>query len=145
MFACTAAGAAMSRVLKQVVVPIFSEAACKKHVGELFKPRFLCAGGEAGKAACHGDSGGQLACFVKQGNGGKWFQKGIVSHGKSCGEKDYPTVYTSVFALTDWITDKTGSECRLSARVYQAASHAKNKNAVYCCRYIAWSVSIGMC
>jgi len=117
MFACADAGAA-SRVLQQVEVPIFSNDDCKKHVGNLFKPSMLCAGGEAGKATCHGDSGGPLVCRDKQGDGGKWFQKGIVNIGKECGKEHYPTVYTSVKALTAWITAKTGSECRLSARVY---------------------------
>jgi len=114
MFACADAGAP-SRKLRQVKVPIVSKDECENHIGAVFTPRFLCAGGVANKGSCVGDSGGPLVC---QDYDGKWFQKGIVSHGKNCGKERYPTVYTNVFALTAWITEKTGSKCRLSARVY---------------------------
>ena len=36
-----------------------------------------------------------------------WYQGGIVSFGKGCGEKNFPGVYTRVAAFTDWIADKT--------------------------------------
>jgi len=144
MFACADAGAP-SRKLRQVKVPIVSNDECEEHIGAVFTPNMLCAGGVANKGACVGDSGGPLVCRDKQGDGGKWFQKGIVSRGKGCGEEHYPTVYANVFALTDWIREKTGSKCRLSARVYQTASHAKNENAGYCCRCTAWSACLCIC
>lgn len=58
----------------------------------------LCAGGEAGKDSCHGDSGG---CLVAQKHE-FWYQYGVVS-GYGCGSQGVPSVYARVSSFVDWI------------------------------------------
>lgn len=60
----------------------------------------LCAGGEAEKDSCRGDSGGPL---MFQQNG-VWVAAGIVSFGVKCGTQGVPGVYTRVSQYMDWIT-----------------------------------------
>ena len=67
----------------------------------------LCAGGEAGKDSCRGDSGGGLYmpnneadinCKVQE-----WYLIGIVSFGsKDCGNGK-PGIYTRVSEYISWI------------------------------------------
>ncbi|XP_059129471.1 serine protease 55 isoform X1 [Peromyscus eremicus] len=51
--------------------------------------------------ACQGDSGGPLVCNTEPGK--KWYQVGIISWGKSCGEKGIPGIYTVLSNYTLWI------------------------------------------
>lgn len=63
----------------------------------------LCAGGERGKDACKGDSGGPLMAVFRDGPlKGQWYQEGIVSKGIGCGA-GYPGIYTRVARFFDWI------------------------------------------
>ncbi|EDS30016.1 serine protease [Culex quinquefasciatus] len=59
----------------------------------------LCAGAEAGKSSCHGDSGGALVATVD----GYAYGYGIVSYGRACGKEHIPVVYTRVTSFLDWI------------------------------------------
>uniref|UniRef100_A0A8D8F8B6 limulus clotting factor C n=2 Tax=Culex pipiens TaxID=7175 RepID=A0A8D8F8B6_CULPI len=61
----------------------------------------LCAGAEAGKDTCQGDSGGSLINAVD----GYSYAYGIVSYGKGCGQKGTPGVYTRVTSFLDWIDE----------------------------------------
>ena len=69
----------------------------------------LCAGGELGKSACRGDSGGGL--FINDPDKGQsyyriepWYLFGIVSFGsQNCEEASVPEVYVRVSEYTDWI------------------------------------------
>ncbi|KAF2882272.1 hypothetical protein ILUMI_23892 [Ignelater luminosus] len=63
----------------------------------------MCAGGEEGKDACRGDSGGPLMRSYTNPNDGivQWYQEGIVSWGMMCGNN--PAVYTNVRKYRSWI------------------------------------------
>ncbi|XP_072394641.1 phenoloxidase-activating factor 1-like [Diabrotica undecimpunctata] len=63
----------------------------------------ICAGGEDGKDACKGDSGGPLMRRSKS-NPLQWYQEGIVSFGNTeCGTAGLPGVYTKVLSFLSWI------------------------------------------
>uniref|UniRef100_A0AAG5CUB7 CLIP domain-containing serine protease n=1 Tax=Anopheles atroparvus TaxID=41427 RepID=A0AAG5CUB7_ANOAO len=63
----------------------------------------LCAGGEAGKDACRGDSGGPLMYPGRRGYQEVMILAGLVSFGKKCGIQGVPGVYTRVGQYMDWI------------------------------------------
>nr|WBW70050.1 venom protein [Lampona murina] len=90
--------------LQEVHVPIVSNAKCaaKFYRGFILDTN-VCAGGELGRDACVGDSGGAL--FSKQD--GRWHAVGIVSFGSTCGQEHYPGVYTRVSKYLQWIKDET--------------------------------------
>ncbi|XP_015171018.1 PREDICTED: serine protease easter-like [Polistes dominula] len=66
------------------------------------------AGGEKGRDACYGDSGGLLMGFRDLPNNDKiWTAVGIVSVGPSnCGPAGLPSVYTNVYDFIPWIISK---------------------------------------
>ncbi|XP_062069145.1 serine protease 55 [Lepus europaeus] len=55
--------------------------------------------------SCQGDSGGPLVCT--QSPGKKWYQVGIISWGRSCGEKNIPGIYTLLVNYIHWIDNVT--------------------------------------
>ncbi|XP_058449125.1 melanization protease 1-like [Malaya genurostris] len=63
----------------------------------------ICAGEEAGKDSCKGDSGGPLMDVVVVGSEVVHYIAGVVSFGKQCGMKGVPGVYTKVNRFSDWI------------------------------------------
>lgn len=87
-------------------------ALCNKYYREVYlelAPDQLCVGGEIGRDACPGDSGGPL--MVKQGAGNhntsggedRWYQVGIVSLGpQHCGGK-IPGIYVNLLNYMDWL------------------------------------------
>lgn len=90
-----------SAVLKQVTLPIVSDAACRDAGYPSITSRMFCAGGlpQGGQDTCQGDSGGPL---VVQGPSG-WVQAGVVSFGSGCAEPGVPGVYARVSSYIDWI------------------------------------------
>lgn len=62
----------------------------------------LCAGGEANKDSCYGDSGGPLMKLHERNN--QWILEGVVSFGTRCGTQNWPGIYTRVSKYLDWIT-----------------------------------------
>lgn len=68
----------------------------------------MCAGGEAGKDSCRGDSGGPLMSRERVRDGtGRWSVVGVVSFGPSpCGTPGWPGVYTQVIDFVPWIVSK---------------------------------------
>lgn len=60
----------------------------------------LCAGGEAGKDSCRGDSGGPLMQLI----GETYNIVGVVSFGPTpCAKAGVPGVYSKVYAYLGWI------------------------------------------
>ncbi|KAM8764537.1 serine protease 55 [Rhynchonycteris naso] len=71
----------------------------------------LCAGYEnKSYDACQGDSGGPLVCTTESDK--KWYQVGIISWGRSCGQKYTPGIYTMVEKYSPWIKNVTELEER---------------------------------
>ncbi|KAG8235402.1 hypothetical protein J437_LFUL009261 [Ladona fulva] len=94
----TSAWGPIPNELHKVDIPIFNHDECAKVYGDdgmNVRDTQICAGGEGGKDACNGDSGGPL--FVN----GEII--GIVSWGRPCAEQGFPTVFTEVSDYVDWI------------------------------------------
>lgn len=87
-------------ILFNVTLPIYDFEACQRAYREInvkLTPLNFCAGYEEGRFdVCNGDSGGPLM----HGD----LQYGIVSFGNGCGRKGFPSVYTTVPRLLNWIT-----------------------------------------
>lgn len=98
----TSSGGSSSSILKEVAVPVLSNAACKSTYSDLTINQ-VCAG-KAGKDSCQGDSGGPLT-FID--GGGNHDQIGVVSYGIGCGDDGYPGVYTRVSKYRNWIDQNT--------------------------------------
>jgi trypsin len=73
-------GGASPDELRQVTVPVVSNATCSSQVSGI-TPQMLCAG-TPGKDSCQGDSGGPLFLL----NGSTVTQIGVVSFGEGCGD-----------------------------------------------------------
>ncbi|KAL0810739.1 hypothetical protein ABMA28_010059 [Loxostege sticticalis] len=97
-----------SPIKQQVKLPLFTGQACQNRYtsnqggvqsANLWSKQ-LCAGGEAGKDTCKGDSGGPL--MLKKGLLHELV--GVVSNGPDpCGIEGAPGIYTNVFRYTKWI------------------------------------------
>ena len=71
-----------------------------------------------------GDSGGPLVCTTESDK--KWYQVGIVSWGRSCGQKNTPGVYTLLENYRPWIKKVTELEGRpYKAQIMRAPSLRK--------------------
>ncbi|ELV14217.1 Serine protease 55 [Tupaia chinensis] len=78
--------------------------------------------------ACQGDSGGPLICTPEPGK--KWYQVGIISWGKSCGQRNIPGIYTLVENYDHWIKDVTHLEGRpFDAKEMQTPSGQKPRHS----------------
>ncbi|HEX6341918.1 serine protease [Umezawaea sp.] len=87
----TAEGAEPSPTLRQVDVPVVSDADCGRAVPRFRPDGMVCAGlPEGGKDACEGDSGGPM---VVRGR-----LVGVVSYGTGCARPGEPGVYTRLAA-----------------------------------------------
>ena len=93
--------------LREVVVPVVSDATCDKaYHGFITTQTQLCAGSK-GLDSCGGDSGGPLFGATPAGS---LIQVGIVSFGIGCAKNRYPGVYTEVNgpAVRGFISDVAG-------------------------------------
>uniref|UniRef100_H0XAQ9 Serine protease 55 n=1 Tax=Otolemur garnettii TaxID=30611 RepID=H0XAQ9_OTOGA len=63
-----------------------------------------------GDLCLQGDSGGPLVCTPERG--GKWYQVGIISWGRSCGKKNTSGIYTALANYHQWILKVTQVEGR---------------------------------
>ena len=65
----------------------------------------FCVGdGQKRSGTCAGDGGGAFVREVQRSQKRRaWVATGIVSWGKSCGQKDEPGYYTRVYPFIDWI------------------------------------------
>jgi Ca2+-binding RTX toxin-like protein len=94
-------------VLREVSIPVVSDADCAAAYGALFQtPEMICAGelGVGGEDACQGDSGGPL--FVADGTG--FLHVGVVSWGDGCAKAKYPGVYARTATYVDWVESVSG-------------------------------------
>jgi secreted trypsin-like serine protease len=103
----TCVGCSIVRFLREVTVPITTDADCASAYGADFHaPTMVCAGEPAGgKDACQGDSGGPL---VVDGPGPQRLQVGVVSWGEGCALAGLPGVYARNAAHFDWIQGRVG-------------------------------------
>ena len=98
----TSSGGSQANALREVTVPIISNAACQSaYSGYTITGNMVCAGlvGTGGKDSCQGDSGGPLVSL----EGGKYSLAGVVSWGIGCADSRYPGVYARVTAALQWI------------------------------------------
>ncbi|KAI8423523.1 hypothetical protein MSG28_012624 [Choristoneura fumiferana] len=89
-----------SSIKMHVMLPSVNLTNCNLYYHQLEQSQ-ICAGGEIGRDACKGDSGGPLMRYI----GSRYEVLGIVSYGsKPCGYH-IPGVYTNVMEYLDWIKD----------------------------------------
>uniref|UniRef100_A0A2K6GDY8 Serine protease 55 n=1 Tax=Propithecus coquereli TaxID=379532 RepID=A0A2K6GDY8_PROCO len=100
----------MKTDLMKVPMTITDWEKCSKDFPKLTK-NMLCAGYKnESYDACQGDSGGPLVCTPEPG--GKWYQVGIISWGRGCGQKGTSGIYTAVATYTLWINEVAQIEGR---------------------------------
>lgn len=96
-----------SPVKLKLRVPVVGGPRCSarfRTAGVVLSDGQMCAGGEAGKDSCNGDSGGPLMNTFRN-DSGQWYVEGIVSFGAKCGSAGWPGIYTRVTDYLRWITD----------------------------------------
>jgi len=87
-----------SPTLMAANVEVYPNQNCVEAYGEAYDTEaMLCAGSDKNVGFCQGDDGGPLTCE------GSSVLCGIASWQHSCADANYPTVYTRVTALVDWI------------------------------------------
>ncbi|XP_045488190.1 phenoloxidase-activating enzyme isoform X2 [Pieris rapae] len=100
-----------SDVKKHVKLPFVRDDYCKERYSDLPLLNVICAGGEAGKDSCNGDSGGPLMYEVSSSN---YAVIGVLSFGyRECGIAGWPSVYTNVFQYMKWIRDVTEGRIKI--------------------------------
>ncbi|XP_045488189.1 phenoloxidase-activating enzyme-like [Pieris rapae] len=100
-----------SDVKKHVKLPFVRDDYCKERYSDLPLLNVICAGGEAGKDSCNGDSGGPLMYEVSSSN---YAVIGVLSFGyRECGIAGWPSVYTNVFQYMKWIRDVTEGRVKI--------------------------------
>lgn len=96
-----------SRYKLHVAVPKVTVGQCRNQYPTAnIDDRQICAGGEAGKDSCRGDSGGPLMDIIeptRQQPQPAFYLMGLVSFGRQCGSVGVPGVYTNVNRFEDWI------------------------------------------
>ena len=93
--------------LQKVSLPIVSHAdAVAAYPDQVVNDSHIVAGfvGEAGKAACQGDSGGALV--VPSLSTGQPLMAGIVSWGIGCARSEFPGVYARVSMISEWVAQR---------------------------------------
>ncbi|KAG6465701.1 hypothetical protein O3G_MSEX015331 [Manduca sexta] len=93
-------GVCIPKHLQGVVILKVNDDKCYEAYKQLnpVTERMVCAGvPQGGKSACNGDSGGPLVYNNKL--------HGIVSWGYGCAKPGYPTVFSKVSALRNWIDE----------------------------------------
>ncbi|XP_043287779.1 trypsin-4-like [Venturia canescens] len=96
--------AVLSEKLEFAVVPKVDRMQCADDYEGRYSvtPTDVCYGyRKGGEDACKGDSGGPLFSSSN-------ILLGITSWGDGCGQPRSPGVYTTIFLVLDWITEKTG-------------------------------------
>lgn len=101
-----------SDIKLEVKLPLLPNSYCNNRYKHAIPARHvnssqLCAGGEKGKDACGGDSGGPLmGSYVDSDGNSNWILAGIVSYGsRECGLESVAGVFTKVSEYVPWILD----------------------------------------
>jgi secreted trypsin-like serine protease len=99
-------GGGTSDVLREVSVPIISNAQCRTYQSyDEVTDNQICAGlPNGGRDSCQGDSGGPL--FMKLGS--DTVQIGLVSWGIGCARPNAPGVYTRIGNYLGWMSQQSG-------------------------------------
>ncbi|RJE78197.1 serine protease [Pseudoalteromonas sp. MSK9-3] len=87
--------------LLEVALPVISNANCSSQLNYNIPNSVICGGGQGGKSACNGDSGGPYAVRV----GNDFYSMGTVSWGIGCSGA---TAFTRTTSYLNWIKNKTG-------------------------------------
>ena len=105
---------AKGNTLQKLVLQVFDIDKCKevylKDGNPVYTTLQICAGGEAGKDSCGGDSGAGLVVKIRNGKKrGAFNLIGELSWGpEKCGTAGKPGVYVKIRAYLDWILDNIG-------------------------------------
>lgn len=87
--------------LLEASLPVISKTRCLASFSGI-DGAVICAGGEANKNVCNGDSGGPL--FVRD-DAGSWVVVGVTSRGPpDCGVPGTPAIWTRVSAYSNFIS-----------------------------------------
>lgn len=97
----TSNGGQGSDTLREVALPVISNAACSSELQSNVPGSVVCGGGPNGTSACNGDSGGPFAVNAN----GEYYSIGTVSWGRAC---QGATAFTRTTSYTDWIERHTG-------------------------------------
>lgn len=93
-------GGGVTNYLRQVTVPLVSNAECRAVYGNSILDNMVCAGlAEGGLDSCQGDSGGPLTVDVH----GTDYSIGVVSWGRGCAQPDAYGVYVRTGSFINWI------------------------------------------
>ncbi|KAL8176932.1 UNVERIFIED_CONTAM: hypothetical protein K2H54_040499 [Gekko kuhli] len=114
-----------SYALLKAQVGIVDWLLCKRWLPSLTR-NMVCAGFESGgRDACQGDSGGPLMCRPPgTGTPPVWYEVGVVSWGRGCGEARSPGVYARVSSFQSWL-ETTSAQAGRPFQVPQTTlSHA---------------------
>lgn len=98
----TQSSGGMSKILRNVDVPVLSDDDCKQMRGAIADPRtHVCAGyAQGSKDSCQGDSGGPLMVRAGPTN---FLLIGVVSFGAGCAEPNAPGYYSRVSTYREWV------------------------------------------
>lgn len=101
-FGLTSEGGSASSKLRQVDLPLVSQADCRAaYDSTRITDTSLCAGEKSGgKDSCQGDSGGPLFAPDRSG---EQLQIGVVSWGNGCARPSWYGVYASIGHFQEWI------------------------------------------
>ena len=114
-----------SPCLKEVTVVLQREETCRRllarqNVAGFNKTSMVCIGRAGGKGdVCFGDSGGPLLLGHDVNGRKDMIQIGITSFGNPsrCGDRKYPSVFTRISALADWIRQLSGKVLKVEIRL----------------------------
>ncbi|MBD1583946.1 trypsin-like serine protease [Pseudoalteromonas sp. S16_S37] len=90
-----------SDTLREVDLPVISNSSCSSQLNYSIPNSVICGGGQGGRSACNGDSGGPFAVRV----GNDFYSIGTVSWGIAC---QGASAFTRTTSYLDWIKAKTG-------------------------------------
>ena len=94
-----------SSVLREVRLPVHSDAACAARLSGYVQPEMTCAGVlSGGRDTCTGDSGGPLL-LSPVSNGGRYMLIGVSSWGYGCALPNRPGVFVRLSHYRSWIVE----------------------------------------